>query len=171
METSSGALEEEAACSTFSKAYSLWESMTAALPWAYRSPYTLAFLCFDDWCTHTYTHKAMHACFQILRSFKTLDLHTQTHTHTPSPHPPPGLIHLLHLRMRPLWCHLQSHHFKASKAPRAISTKTKHTFSIPPLSFSLNGNSPAWGRENYIVYCTIRYSWVHAHWRSVGAPL
>lgn len=27
-----GFLEEEAACSTFSEAYSLWESMTAALP-------------------------------------------------------------------------------------------------------------------------------------------
>lgn len=32
------------------------------------------------------------------------------------PHPPPGLIHLLHLRMRLLWCHPQCYHFKGTKA-------------------------------------------------------
>lgn len=76
-----GLLEEEDACSTFSEAYSLWESMTAALPWAYRSSYTLAFLCFDDWCEHTHTHTCVPASKNQQAGFA----HTHTYIFTSSP--------------------------------------------------------------------------------------
>lgn len=167
-----GLLEGEDALSTFSEAYSLWESMTAALPWAYRSPYTLAFLCFDDGCTHTHIHS--HACLlpQILRSITTPDLHTQSHTHTHLPYPPtwinsPAAPENVLTMMSPAIPPLQRH--KSTLVPWA--QKSKRSLSLPPLSFCplmvipLQNVHTQW-RENYIVYSTIRYSWVSAHWHS-----
>lgn len=98
------------------------------------------------WRMNTHTHTHSHACLlqQILRSITTPDLHTQTPTHTLLPHPPPGLIHLLHLRMHPLWCHLQSYHFKGTKAPRCHQHKEQtHRLASSFVLLSPNGDSPA----------------------------
>lgn len=46
--------------------------------------------------------------------------------------------------MRPLWCHLQSHHFKGTKAPRCHQHKEQtHPLTSSFVLLSPNGNSPA----------------------------
>lgn len=122
--------------------------MTAALSWAYRSPYTLGFLYFDDWCIHarTHAHTQSHACRLplIFRSIKMPDFHT--HPHTLLPHPPHGLIHLLHLRMQPPWCHLQSQDFKGIDVPQCHQLKEQtDPIASSFVLLSPNGNSPAEG--------------------------
>lgn len=93
--------------------------------------------------TDAHTHPHMHACLHWYPSAFRICTHTHTHIHL-YPHPPPGLIHLLHLRMWALWCHLQSHHFKGSKALQCH----QHREQTRPLASSFvplspNGNSPA----------------------------
>lgn len=112
--------------------------MTAAPSWAYRSPYThrLSSALMTD--THP-TH--MHSCLH--RYSRALQIWTHTHALLP-PHPPPGLIHLLHLRMLPPWCHPQSHHFKGTKALHVHQQRAQtHPLTFPFVPLSHNGNSPA----------------------------
>lgn len=170
-----GLLEEEAACSTFSEAYSLWESMTAALPWAYRSPYTLAFP--SLWWllhTHTHTHTYIHAC-------KHTAMHACFHTLwlcAPLPHPPPGLIPGAPENAAAMMSPAVA---LASKAPKDLSgtcTKSTRNLTLPSLSsMCFNSNSPLqkvhthrW--ENYTGNSKMRYSRVLAvHWGSLGTSL
>lgn len=125
-------LGEEAASSTFSEAHSLWEQMTAAPSWAYRSPYThrLSSALMID--THP-THK--HSCFH--RSSRALQI-LDTHTHAPlppsstwinSPAAPENAAPM----MSPAIPSLQRH--KSTSCPSAKSTNAPSHFSLcPPVS-------------------------------------
>lgn len=81
----------------------------------------------------------MSVCTATHRAIKSAHTHTQ-----PLTPPPPGLIHLLHLRMRALWCHLQSHYFKSTKAPHCHQYKEQtHPLTSSFVPMSPNSNSPA----------------------------
>lgn len=81
----------------------------------------------------------MSVCTATHRARKSAHTHTQ-----PLTPPPPGLIHLLHLRMRALWCHLQSHYFKSTKAPQCHQYKEQtHPLTSSFVPMSPNSNSPA----------------------------
>lgn len=60
--------------------------VTAALPWAYRSPYTLAFLYFDKWYTYMYinTCTTVHVCLHSYSQSYKICTHTHS-TFNPSP--------------------------------------------------------------------------------------
>lgn len=81
----------------------------------------------------------MSVCTATHRAIKSAHTHTQ-----PLTPPPPGLIHLLHLRMRALWCHLQSHYFKSTKAPHCHQYKEQtHPLTSSFVPMSPSSNSPA----------------------------
>ncbi len=151
--------------------------MTAALPWAYRSPYTLAFHRFDDECTlahtHTHTHRAMHACSHIYSGASPRRICTHTVTHIPFTSSPTWINSPAAPENALLWCHLQSHHFKGTKNSSVPSAQgAKSSLSLPLLSFCPLMVIPLQNvhtrqRENYTVCSTIRYSWVSAHWHSL----
>lgn len=108
--------------------------------------------------TRMSTHTAMGARFHTYTRALKQCICTHTQRHTVIPHPPPGLIHLLHLRMPPLWCHLQSHHFKGTKALRCNQRKEQtHPLTSSFVPLYVNGYphverpySTRW-RENYKV--------------------
>lgn len=138
--------------------------VTAALPWAYRSPYTLAFLYFDKWYTYMYinTCTTVHVCLHSYSQSYKICTHTHS-TFNPSPTwiNSPAAPENASTMMSPAIPLLQKH-------LTAISTKSKHTLSLLPLSLCPLIVIPQqkvhtqW-RENYRVCCTIRYSWVSAH--------
>lgn len=115
---------------------------------------------------HEHTDQLTHWLSSALMT----DAHSYIHTHTYTTSPlPPRLIHLVHLRMPLLWCHLQFHYFKAQNQHSNLSLLLLK--SPCPLIATPLQKVHTWWRVNYTLYSTIRYSWVSAPWHPLQTLL